>query len=297
MAVAIPIIAAFASGAVGAVVAGTATFGAYLTVAGAALSTLGAVTGKKDVTRVGALLSLGGGLANAFGGTSAAAEGVASEASSAWDAADSAAGSDAAQFGKYAQPAATPGIETAMEEAARAGAGEMASSAAGFDYPDAFSQAGSGDSIFSRAGVADRTAALESQVPGAMPGASDPLAEGAKSLTRNDLEALTLKTQREAAMPALQLGNMGSPGGAPLAQVSPVQAPGSGGLSLFEQAKQGINSLGANVRQNKELYQLAGSMLQSMYGPQAEQADMERSIMARRLRNLNSPVALTFGVR
>lgn len=295
MAVAIPIIAAFASGAVGAVVAGTATFGAYLTVAGAALSTLGAVTGKKDVTRVGALLSLGGGLANAFGGGGAAAAGE-EAASSAWDAADSAAGSDAAQFGKYAASANAPGIESAIDEAAKAGAGDaMSSAASGFDYPDAFSQANSTESIFSRAGgVMDRTGALEAQVPGV----SDPLAEGARSLTRNEMQALNAKTQSDAAMPALRLGNMGTEGaGAPLVQMSPVQAPGSGGGSLFERAKMGIDGIGQHVRNNKELYQLAGGMLQSMYGPQAEQADMERSIMARRLRNLNSPVALAFGVR
>lgn len=76
----------------------------FLSSAGTALSVVGALSGEKDLMRIGGFMSLGG-LVSGFG--TKAPE----PASSAWDSADSAAQSDAAQFGKYGQAPIAPGQE------------------------------------------------------------------------------------------------------------------------------------------------------------------------------------------
>jgi len=95
----IPVIAAWAgaAGAVGAIAAGTATFASYLAVAGAVLTTVGAVTKKKDLMLVGGLMGLGAGLIGNASGTAASAgtEAAASEsAGSVFNAAKDSAGSN-----------------------------------------------------------------------------------------------------------------------------------------------------------------------------------------------------------
>lgn len=84
MPAAIGVIAAFGSGAVGAVLAGTATLAEFATVAGAVLTGVGALTGEKDLMKIGAVLSIGGGIAGAIGGGGVAgAEGFEAASSSA----------------------------------------------------------------------------------------------------------------------------------------------------------------------------------------------------------------------
>lgn len=53
---------------------------------------------------------------------------------------------------------------------------------------------------------------------------------------------------------------------------------------------EGVNKIGSHVKANKELYHLAGGMLQGMFGPQAEALDLEKSQLERRRRNLNNIV-------
>lgn len=73
---ALPIIATIAIGvatgglglAASSVMAGTATFSQFAMVAGTALSGIGALTGKKDLMKIGGFMSLAGGLGQAFGG-------------------------------------------------------------------------------------------------------------------------------------------------------------------------------------------------------------------------------------
>jgi hypothetical protein len=60
----------------------------------------------------------------------------------------------------------------------------------------------------------------------------------------------------------------------------------------WDKTKAALNGAGQFVKDNKELVNLGGSMLQSMYGPQAEQMDFQKSLLQRRLANLNSPIRL-----
>jgi hypothetical protein len=83
MAVALPVIAAFASGAAGVAAIGAATtvlgtIAAYATVAGAIMTGVGALTGKRDLMKIGGILSLGGSLgtlASNAAGTAASSSG------------------------------------------------------------------------------------------------------------------------------------------------------------------------------------------------------------------------------
>lgn len=78
MAVAIPIIASFAAGASGIAAIGAATtvlgtIAGYATVAGAIMTGVGALTGKKDLMKIGGVLSLAGGLGTLASGVGNAA--------------------------------------------------------------------------------------------------------------------------------------------------------------------------------------------------------------------------------
>lgn len=83
MPAALPFIAAFGTGAVGAVVAGTATLAQFAVVAGAVLTGVGALTGEKDLMKIGAVMSIGGGIAGLAGGAEGAAAAGASGAADA----------------------------------------------------------------------------------------------------------------------------------------------------------------------------------------------------------------------
>ena len=85
MAVALPVIASFyaagtAVAAAGTLAAAMGTVSGFLSIAGAALTGIGALTGEKDLQKIGGLMSLGGGLANM---ASAATTGGADAATSA----------------------------------------------------------------------------------------------------------------------------------------------------------------------------------------------------------------------
>lgn len=320
--VVIPWIAAYASGALGAVAIGTATAGAYLTVAAAALSTVGALSGNKDLSRIGAIMSLGAGIANWANAANAGAD-----ASSAWNAADSAAGSDAAQFSKYAQPASETGTATqqVIDEAAKAGAQQVVEDAAqtaaaneagsfdttavdaaplntgspidpnaGIDYPsgEVFGEQG-GRSLWD-VGQANAQAP-QGATPFGMPTTSDLIAQSAQGMTTDQIAGLT---QRATPIPTavngtpagqqLRLGNMGTAGNTTVPQIKIGETAGDSIMGR-------INSLGQHVKNNKELYQIGGQMLQGMFGPEAEQMDWQKSLYERRRRNLNNPVRMTYG--
>lgn len=326
--VVIPWIAAYASGALATVAAGAAltaaTAGAYLAVAGAALSTMGALTGKRDLMKVGGILSLGAGIAN---WANAANAGTDAAASGAWDAADSAAGSDAAQFSKYAQPASETGTATqqVIDEAAKAGAQQVVEDAAqtaaaneagsfdttavdaaplntgspidpnaGIDYPsgEVFGEQG-GRSLWD-VGQANAQAP-QGATPFGMPTTSDLIAQSAQGMTTDQIAGLT---QRATPIPTavngtpagqqLRLGNMGTAGNTTVPQIKIGETAGDSIMGR-------INSLGQHVKQNKELYQVGGQMLQGMFGPEAEQMDWQKSLYERRRRNLNNPVRMTYG--
>jgi hypothetical protein len=56
----------------------------------------------------------------------------------------------------------------------------------------------------------------------------------------------------------------------------------------------GLKAVGSVVKDNKELFQLGGTMLSAAYGPQAEQIDMLKAQQDRQVKNLNTPVKLYY---
>jgi len=123
-----------------------------------------------------------------------------------------------------------------------------------------FEQAASRAGQAAPAGLAEATSAA-TQAPSLGGVTLDPLQEAAQAQTQESLQS-TLKSINEKARAAsTSLGDA-------------------------------INPIGQHIRNNKELYQLGGGILQGMYGPQAEQLDWEKSLIGRRLRNLNQQVQL-----
>lgn len=295
MAAAIPVIASFgaaasAVSAAGGIAAAMGTVSGFLSVAGAALTGIGALTGKKDLLKVGGLMSLGGGLGNLFGSAAqqtamqTAQEGFRASELGANAATNAAA--EAATGLAGASPAS--GLDQAMGAAQKAGNA--------FEYPDAFGQAAQGDtgafgSIF------DKAAANQA-------GGLDPAATGVTPPGTAQPSVYDVGATRAGGNPA------GMPSGVTInGQVmsidDPLQAAAQGMDSatvdaLKRRAAQktgmlSLDNIGATVKNNKELFSLVGGALNSMYGPQADALQYQKSIMARRLQNMNNPVALTFG--
>lgn len=291
MAAAIPIIATFASGAAagGTIAAGATAVGAlatgslagFLTVAGGIAGSIGALTGKKSLQRIGGLMALGGGLVGlaqgAFGSAvDAATAGTAQEAANAaWSAGGAAevaggagvgaelgsigqqaaeaagAAGDTGSLWSRAQPDALAQINTAESPAGSLGGAADPTGGAG----------GGGSSLYQKAlqsshGVqpAQAAAPMDPITAGA-----DKLAQGASEMTSQELQAY-LAAQKAKALSALK-------------------------------------SAGGWIRDNKELVSMGGNALASMYGPAAEKLDWEQSIYNRRVGNLNTPIPLANGVR
>jgi hypothetical protein len=213
--------------AAAAVVGGGATFAQFATVAGAALSGIGAVTGKKDLMKIGGLVSLGAGLASGFG--AAAGEG--------------AGAISAGEFGGKAAESA-PG---AADATAALG--------------------GSGSSISS---IGELGGSAAAGLEGSTLGALDATASGSGGMFSDAVSGGT------GMAPAIKNPAFGQNVGASLAQ------PQEGGMLGM------LNKVGANVRQNKELYSLGGQMLQGMFGPEAEAMDYRKAADERRRRNMNT---------
>ena len=219
--------------------------------AGGVLAGVGALTGKKDLVKIGGFMSLAAGIGNAVSTAASAASSGAEAASSAWDAAGSAAGSDAAQLGKY-------GLETA------AGAGNEAAQLA--------------------------STAVDTGMQGA--------ASAAQEATPSLLERAQL-VAKGGQPTATQAGALSS---VPQA-VDPVTAAGASMdtptlnsilHSTWDKTKALGSGVGNFVRNNKELVQLGGGILERMYGPEAEQFDYAKRLRDQRLRNLNSPVQMGY---
>lgn len=114
MAVAIPLIASFASVSAG-VAAGIGTLSGFAMVAGGVLTGVGALTGKKDLMKIGGVLSLGG----AVGGMANAASSAGSSAAGATGgSAGSTGASTAKTLGAEALSTSTPSWQIATAEPA-----------------------------------------------------------------------------------------------------------------------------------------------------------------------------------
>lgn len=292
MAVAIPVIASFAAAgsavaAAGTLAAAMGTIGGFLTIAGAALTGIGALTGEKDLMKIGGLMSLGGGLAGmaGAGAGSAAGAGVEAGAESGIDAATSDAWASGA--GKGMDTVANAGGEVATEAVSNAGADQamqLANEAGGkgVTYAEALNTADAAapatvdagqSSIWDRAGDASQQAKLM------------------------EANVTTLPSD---------IGQGGVSTGSSVAQQVPTDAVSAGGQklsgnavdSLLQKAKDkfgnlSLDSIGQAAQKNKDLFSMGGQVLNSMYGADAQALDMQKSIMNRRLKNLNNPVALS----
>jgi hypothetical protein len=291
----IPVVAAFAAGAAGVTalgaaaavggIAGTvATVAAYATIAGAVLTGVGALTGSKDLMKIGAVLSIGGGLGTM--GVNAI-----SAASSSGAAASGVSGAEAA-----ASSADVAGF-TALESASMSGG--AAAAPGGAITSAAATPAGvtvDGATAYPVLDVPKPT------VPPAAAGSVDPMASMAGPGGQSPLA-----TNGTAGM-ADGLGDYGSSVGRGAAGTSEVAQPSSAVMDRLAKAGEQLNSqdlstwwtkmkdaggaVGEFIKKNPELVKIGGGMLESMYGPKAEQFDFEKSIYERRIRNLNSPVAM-----
>ena len=170
MAVALAVIPAlFAAGsavaAAGGVMAAMSTFTGFLSVAGAALTTIGAVTGKKDLLKIGGFMALGGGIGTAMGAAAEAASGAAAQeaANASWSA------------GGAAEVAGGAGVQAAAPIAEAAGnalAPDLAASAAK-DFGGQLNQ-----SLYQRAASSGQAAVDTGLANGVSPGVASPTASG-----------------------------------------------------------------------------------------------------------------------
>lgn len=285
----LPIVAAFSAAA-----AATTTVGIFLTYTATALTVMGALSGNKDLTKFGSLLTLGAGLVGMASSAGAAAGEVGADAatSEAWS---SGAGLGQDKLGAvggnledgFTSMPANAGLDQAIEQASNAGVSasevidpmQRANEAMGATAEAAAPPS----SVFERASnsasstVGEQAGSIMERgaqaSPAGMPsggtingqvvgtGANDPLTQFAGSNTSS------------------QISNLGQRGGAGAPSTNP------------------LSQIGNWVKNNKELSQLGGQLVGGLangYG-QAQQLGYEQSIMERRLRNINNPVALTFG--
>lgn len=248
MAVALPLAAGAFSISAG-VGAGLATLTGFLQAAGGALTVLGALTKKKDLLKVGAVMSLGGAGLNALGaGAEAASTGVA----------------EAGMQG--ANEVAKAGPLEGLSSMGEAAAPDLSLSSAASPAGDTLNM---GDAL---------TAGSELQRPSLMQTAMqrpptfdmqqamDPLQEVGSRYTADSLNQ-TLKTGQNKVNQ--MFGGLGDK----------------------------VDAVGSHLQKNRYLYQMGGSALESMLGPEAERMDWEKSLLARRLKNLNSPVQMSLRSR
>jgi DNA topoisomerase VI subunit B len=272
MAIAVPIIASWAAVAGGAAVAGmtVATYAAttvtgFLMTAGAALTTVGAVTTKKDLIKIGSFMQLGAGLGTALSAYNAA--GAAGNAG-AQISADAAMQS----YGQLGQ-SAMPGFGT------QAGAmlGQEAGALAGNALGSGMSAYGGSSPLLSSA--FERASAGAAEIP-----------KAGTSITAPQAPAAPEGSLADAAMQSY--GSAGP-------QINPLQPMGAQdtlqrGASQLGQSEfmSLLKKAGKFVQDNPKVVEVGGNMLASAYGPEAEQMDFRKSIYNRQMANLNSPIKL-----
>jgi hypothetical protein len=245
MPAAIPVIAAFASGAAGAVIAGTATFVQFATVAGAVLSGVGALTGEKDLMKIGAVMSIGGALAgglSSLAGTEAASAGAAaggagevvsraadSQAANAALGMD-AAGASTAEAATAPVTSAAPGGASLMDRAAQAPGAGAAGTAAGEAATSPLTQA----------------APIQPATPVGFNLVDGKLVEAAQGLTSNDLSSWWEKARRTGSGVAAWMEknpNLMKVGGEMLSAMYGPQAEQMDfQKSLYERSRANLNS-------------------------------------------------------
>ena len=290
----IPVIAAFASvsagvAAIGAVGASALSIVAgYAMVAGGILTGVGALTGNKSLMKIGGVLSLGGALGGLAGSAMSAASGA----------------TDAASAG------AVNGLDAASDAASAASAAGGVEGGTNLFAYDAANMAGSASQAGGEAAAAiDGGTNLFAQ---AAPQATQAGSGSISDLAMQNTGAGALESGAGAAPMPISQPNIGSasPAGAGAYSAQPSVQPvstasttvqnaasnmtGPDLASWWQKAQQTGKGVADFLSKNKELVKIGGDMMASMYGPQAEKLDMEKSLMERARANLNSPVQLKF---
>lgn len=257
MAVVLPVVAAFAGASAGVAALGVATtalgtFAAYATIAGSVLTGIGAVTGSKDLMKIGGIIGIAGGI----GSFASSAGGAAAEAG----VIDAAGGEEAAGLSEFAGSGGSQ-----LAEAAGAVPGAAAT--------PALDSAGS---------LAERAQAM-SDTSGVM---GAPAQAGDVASFQPGMEAS--KNAAEAgATPTVAAPNAAVPD-AVRSAASKITMPEM--QSFWDKLK----GAGEWINKNPALLKVGGDVLASMYGPQAEQLDYQKSLYERARQNLNSPVKLEY---
>lgn len=287
MAFAVPLVGAFVAGGatvagVGAALAGASGFAAFAGVAGGIMSSIGILTGSKSLTKIGGLLGIAGaltGVANSLtDGASSAWGGTGEAAGTEAGIAESAAGSDAAQFGKYAKTgdtlaqattdAASSGGQAAAGGAAASGGAPMTLNsdpyAAALDQP--------GRNLMEQARLA-RTLPATQQTAAAVADGSD-----YGLMTRGAATASpAVATAQDQAL--TRIAEAGS-------QIKDKTA--------LDTILSKLNGAGQWVKDNKELAMIGGQALSGGFQSyqQGQQFDAQMNLLAQRRARLNNPVAL-----
>ena len=262
MAVAIPLVMAYGAVASGAVVG----LAAYATVAGAVLSTVGALDGNKDLRKLGAVLQLGSALYTGFSGAAGAGAGG--------KAAADAAGSSGGMYDMASASAYDAGLGAAGVESVAPTAQDLVGSNAG-----ALGQQAAGGSLDTLYGA---PADVQQEMAGGLfnRAASNQAAAGAPSMYGGD-----------------------QAGGALDQQASTVASSDFAKWldSAMSKAGSALKQTGKFVQDNKEIVSMGGNAVNSMYGPQArlaqiqqDQMNYQRGLMERARANINAPVALRY---
>jgi len=280
MAFIIPIVTGAFGTAAAAIAAGTAGFSAYAMVAGTVLSGIGAITGKGGMQKLGAVLSLGAGIANWAGSASTAAAG------SATGTAELAAGT----------------AEQAGDLGFMAGDGGIATNAANtFDAGAAATSTPFGNVDFSGAPAPTGAEAMTGQVGGVVnAAAAEPMADGSLMSRAMDSQQASQAAGYNGAQAAAAAR---APAGVTMGDS--VLETGARGMTqadigsylkkAWTNAQTALGNPGQFIKDNKELVALGGAALNSAYGPQAQELAYRKSLMERVRRNLNSPVEIKYG--
>jgi hypothetical protein len=246
----------------------------FASIAGAVLSGIGALTGKKDLMKIGAVLSIGGGIAGALSGLSAGAGAAAG-------AAEGAAGA-AADMGTQSLGAAGMGAQAIEAAAAAGGATEAAAGVAGMSGMEGITSAGV---------IQDAATGATTTLPGAVEGATGAptsLADMAAKAGGGEGVASEFTTAQTTQAPA-----GAAAAGSRIAEAA--KGIQSNDLSSWWERAQAAGKTVSNfIEKNPTLVKMGGEMLQGMYGPQAEEFDYRKSLYERSMRNLNSPVKMAY---
>ncbi len=260
----LPVIIAFAGVASG-VVTG---FAAYAAIAGAVLTTAGALTGNKDLMRIGAVVGVVGGIAGFASGAASGAEAVS-------------------------------GMDLAAD--AGTGANSVGTAAGAVDAAQAAGEVGSAAGVSSNV-VAPPSTAPPAPVAVAPPDAvtTAPTAGGTSLADVAAKNASTIPVSTAATTPADAMSSyqaLENQAASPLSKAAS-NYTSSDLSSWWDKAMAAGKTAGKTVldftKQNPELVKIGGQVLMAMNDPQAEALEYQKSLMEQARRNINSPVVLGY---